>query len=58
VEIFLILPMFVTIKRMHYPHKLNTDSNRNRKNIYIIKIAVENANLYRKNMRHAQFSEM
>jgi len=30
---------------MHNPHKLNSDSNRNTKNIKIIKIAIENANL-------------
>jgi len=30
---------------MHNPHKLNIDSNRNTKNIKIIKIAVQNANL-------------
>ena len=29
---------------MHDPHKLNTDSSRNTKNIKTIKIAVENAN--------------
>ena len=33
---------------MHNPHKLNIDSNRNTKNIKIIKIAVENANLWEK----------
>ena len=30
---------------MHNPHKLNIDLNRNTKNIKLIKIAVENANL-------------
>jgi len=29
----------------HNPHKLNIDSNRNTKNIKIIKIAIQNANL-------------
>ena len=33
---------------MHNPHKLNIDSSRNRRNMKIIKIAVENANLCRK----------
>ena len=33
---------------MHNPHELNINSNRNTKNIKIIKIAVENANLCRK----------
>ena len=43
-EIFLLLPMFMS-NIMHNPHKLNNDSNRNTKNIKIIKIAVVNANL-------------
>jgi len=30
---------------MHNPYKLNIDSNRNMKNIKIIKISVENTNL-------------
>jgi len=30
---------------MHNRHKLDIDSNRNTKNIKIIKIAIENANL-------------
>jgi len=38
---------------MHNPHKLNIDSNRNTKNIKIIKTAVENANLCGRNMRYA-----
>ena len=33
---------------MHNPHKLNVDSNRSTKNIKIINIVVENANLCRK----------
>jgi len=32
----------------HNPHQLNTDSDRNTKNIKIIKTAVENANLCEK----------
>jgi len=44
---------------MHNPRKLNTDSNRDTKNIKIIKIAVENANLCGKMCdMHAHFAEM
>jgi len=43
---------------MHNPRKLNTDSNRNTKNIKIIKTAVENANLCGKSMRYADFAEI
>ena len=39
------------------PHKLNIDLNRSTKNIKIIKIADENANLCRKNMQYAHFAE-
>jgi len=35
-----------------------TDSSRNTKNVKIIKIAVENANLCRKNMRYAHCAEI
>jgi len=31
---------------MHNPHKLPLHSNRNKKNIKIIRIAIENANLW------------
>ena len=41
---------------MHSPHKLNIDSYRNTKNIKIIKIAIENANLCGKNMRYVHFA--
>jgi len=37
---------------------LNIDSNKNTKNIKIIKIAVENANLCGTNMRYADFVEV
>jgi len=40
---------------MRNPHKLNTDSNRNTKNI---KIAVENDNLCGENMQYAHFAEI
>ena len=43
---------------MHNPRKLNTDSNRNTKNIKIIKTAVENANLCGKSMRCVHFAEI
>jgi len=43
---------------MHNPHKLNTDSNRNTKNIKIIKIAIENVNLCGKNTRYAHFAKI
>jgi len=33
---------------MHNHHKLHLDSNRNTKNIKIVKIAIENANLWGK----------
>jgi len=39
------------------PHKLNIDLNTSTKNIKIIKIADENANLCRKNMHYAHFAE-
>jgi len=48
VEIFLLLPMLLLIKRfskMRNPHKNNIYSNRNTKNITTV---VENANLCRK----------
>jgi len=43
---------------MHNRHKLDIDSNRNTKNIKIIKIAIENANLCGKNMQYAHFAEI
>jgi len=39
----------------HFPITTSIDSSRNTKNI---KIAVENANLYGKNMRYAHFAAM
>jgi len=44
---------------MHNPHKLNVDSNRSTKNIKIINIVVENANLCKKkcDMRIAEICE-
>ena len=43
---------------MPNPHKSNTDSNGNTKNIKITKIAVENANLCGKNMQYSHFAEI
>jgi len=44
---------------MHNPRQLNIDSNRNTKNIKIIKIAVQKMPIYaEKNMRYAHFAEI
>jgi len=43
---------------MQNPHKLNIDSNRNTKNIKIIKTAVDNANLCGENKRYAHLAEI
>ena len=43
---------------MHNPPELNIVSNRNTKNIKIIKIAIENTNLCGNNMQYTHFAEI
>ena len=43
---------------MHNRHKLHLDSNRNTKNIKIIKIATENANFWGEILWYAHFAEI
>jgi len=59
VEIFLLLPVFMSIERYVQSLKLNIDSNTNTKNINIVAKLQSKMPIYaEKNMQYAHFAEM